>query len=258
MRFYLEIKNNNDCYVVAEAIKKHLEENGFVYDKKSPELVISVGGDGTLLRSINHYLSKDPLFIGINEGSLGFLCQFNDDEITELLDIITSRNFKYIRQTRLLKAIVNGEEYYALNELRFESNNGISLGFNIDVDNSLLEHFAGDGICFSSSIGSTGINKGLGGAVVDHDLEIIQVAEKVPINSRVYKTLNSPLIVNGDTIFELYNFSRINFLFTYDSMAKNITLQDDTIRVSLSKKKVSILLNKDHSFIDKVNESFIG
>ena len=258
MRFSLEIKNNNDCFEVARAIQKHLEDNCLIYDQKNPEIVISVGGDGTLLRAITHYQNKNPLFIGVNEGSLGFLCQFNDDEIPDLLDQIIEKRFSHVKDFRLLKAIVNDEEFYAFNEFRFEANNGQSLAFHIDVDSSLLEHFTGDGVCFSTSIGSTGMNKSLSGAVIDPELETIQISEKAPISSRVYKTLGSPIVLNGDSKFELYNFSRQNFLFCYDNNSKNIILQDDVIKVYLSNKKVSILVNKDHSFISKINESFIA
>ena len=257
MRFCLEIKNNNDCYEVATMIQNQLEERGFTYDPKNPEIVISVGGDGTLLKAIHHYTVKDPLFISINEGNLGHLCQFNDDDIPELLDTIIARDFRYVNTFRLLKATVNQEDFYAFNELRFEANNGASLALNIDINNSKLEHYVGDGVCFSTAVGSTGMNKSLSGAVVDPELEIIQLSEKAPINSRVYKTLNSPIILGPDSIIELYNFSRTNFLFCFDNTAKNITLQDDVIHVELANKKVSILMNKDHIFIDKIRKSFI-
>ena len=206
MRFCLEIKNNNDCYEVANMIQNQLEERGFVYDLKNPELVISVGGDGTLLKAIHNFNKKDPLFISINEGNLGHLCQFNDDDIPELLDVIIARDFRYVKEYRVLKATVNSEEYYAFNELRFEANNGASLALNIDINNSKLEHYNGDGVCFSTAVGSTGMNKSLLGAVVDPDLEIIQLSEKAPINSRVYKTLNSPIVLGPDSVIELYNF----------------------------------------------------
>ena len=72
----------NDSQIV-ELIKLEANKYGFSFDNKNPDVVFSVGGDGTFLRAVHEYLNQAEhiQFIGINSGSLGFLYDFSKEDI---------------------------------------------------------------------------------------------------------------------------------------------------------------------------------
>ena len=63
-------------------IKEGLQ-NFFIYDEKNPDLVISIGGDGTILEAVHQYLML-MLFVGIHTGTLGFYTDYQVDEVDQL------------------------------------------------------------------------------------------------------------------------------------------------------------------------------
>ena len=78
---------------VTERLKHLLEQAGIQTDEQQPELVISVGGDGTLLSAFHRYthLLNDVRFLGVHTGHLGFYTDWRDYELEELCLLYTSR-----------------------------------------------------------------------------------------------------------------------------------------------------------------------
>ena len=252
MRFYVKNKDNERCLKVSERLIDILVNEGHTLDEYNPEFVFSIGGDGTFLKAVHAYLNIDPIFIGINEGNLGFLCEFTLDDFNIIKNIINDYQDNY-KNYSLLGLEVNNETYYSLNEVRIESNDGSSLRFDISVNDDFLERLNADGVCISSSIGSSGINKGLGGALVSHNLEIMQLIEKTPINNRCYSSINSPIIFDKDDIITIDNFAYNKFSIYYD----NLNNFNGTIKIYISDKKIRVLKHPNITFTNKVNDAFI-
>ena len=80
------IKNKETISSLKDMISKY----GFEINEAEPDIVFFIGGDGTLLRAINKYLDKIERinFIGINEGSLGFLCNFEKEELSTIFEML--------------------------------------------------------------------------------------------------------------------------------------------------------------------------
>ena len=80
--FYKEKNNENAAF-----LKKQLEKNGFTLDNINPDVVFSIGGDGTFLQAVHTYLDRlDSIkFVGINYGSLGFFCVYTKEDVPELI-----------------------------------------------------------------------------------------------------------------------------------------------------------------------------
>lgn len=256
MRFYVKNKDNERCLKVSERLIDILVNEGHTLDEYNPEFVFSIGGDGTFLKAVHAYLNIDPIFIGINEGNLGFLCEFTLGDFNIIKNIINDYQDNY-KNYSLLGLEVNNETYYSLNEVRIESNDGSSLRFDISVNDDFLERLNADGVCISSSIGSSGINKGLGGALVSHNLEIMQLIEKTPINNRCYSSINSPIIFNKDDIITIDNFAYNKFSIYYDNQSYNLNNFNGTIKIYISDKKIRVLKHPNITFTNKVNDAFI-
>ena len=134
-RFCVVNKEISNLKITKEEVINEIISLGYQLDDKNPEIVITLGGDGTFLKAFHQYNKQKPLFIGINEGNLGFLCEFSINELNEVYEILKKHDFSLIKEINLLKLEGLKETYFALNEFRIESNNGGALAFDVKIDN---------------------------------------------------------------------------------------------------------------------------
>lgn len=256
-RFCVVNKEISNLKITKEDVIKKIVSLGYQLDDKNPQIVITLGGDGTFLKAFHQYINQNPLFIGINEGNLGFLCEFNINELNKVYEILEKHELNFVKEINLLKLEGLKETYFALNEFRIESNNGGALAFDIKIDNVYFEKLKADGVCFSTALGSTGINKNINGAVVIPTLNVYQMSEKAPINNKHYSSLKSSLILSKDNFVSLSNFSNESFVIYFDNCLINVSNFIDVLTISLSSKKISILKNRNSQYIEKLSDSFV-
>ena len=116
-QYALVVKQDEMSANIAEKIKKGL--TGIMeYNPDDPDLVISVGGDGTMLLSVHQYMEQKVSFVGVHTGTLGFFTDYQKDEITELIAAIKADHYQ-MTPRHLLEVDVNHkagkETYLALN-----------------------------------------------------------------------------------------------------------------------------------------------
>lgn len=178
---FLEQLNAKGIYVVMHGkLFRHLNEISPVASKCVDEIVdgvdfnadlaISLGGDGSFLRTAHWVGFKGIPIIGVNTGHLGFLTSLSIEELPTLLEELD--NEKFCIESRTLLHIVTptppkGIFPYALNEIsvsKLESSSMISA--NVSVDDIDLGCYRADGLLVSSSTGSTAYNLSVGGPIV--------------------------------------------------------------------------------------------
>ena len=258
MKIGINYKEKNA--IVADIIVDEALKNGFELDDENPDVVFSVGGDGTLLKTVHKYLDKldNILFVGINSGSLGFFYEFSKEDIPEIFLRLKNKSYK-IKEHHLLKGVASykksKEEIYAVNEIRME-NPFHTLISNVSINNEKLETFRGNGLIVSSTLGSSAYNKSLGGALIDHDLEVLELTEVAGISNNVYRSLNSSLVVKGDKKISL-SCEVQTAVVGYDHL--NLQNEDEllSLDISYSDKKVRIIYSEEHSYVQKLRKSFI-
>ena len=244
---------------IAELVIREADRFGFSLDNKTPDIVISIGGDGTFLRCVHHYLNRlaNTAFIGINSGSLGFYCDFVKEEITSLFEMISQEDYVINEHSLLcgnLEYKDGCETIYAVNEIRIE-NPLHTLKCSVFINDEKLESFRGNGLVISSTLGSSGYNKSLGGALVDHELEALQLTEVAPLSNNVYRTLGSPLILSPERVINI-DGALSNAVVGYDHL--NVQERELlSISVGYSDKKLFILTPSDKTYISKIRKSFV-
>ncbi len=257
MKFFISTIDEQDAKQEANIIKNKLISYGYTYEETSPDIVISVGGDGTFLRSIQKYYDVNPLFANINFGNLGYLCEYSTKEVDELLnDLLDEKHLE--KKVSLLEAEINGIKAYAINEFRVEAPQGSTLTFDVSINNTFLERIKGDGCLVSSSIGSSGMSRSIGGALVDNEIEMIQFVEKAPINNKFYSSIHSPYVLNKDKIITISNIKPSNVWIYYDCKSWYLEDFDGTISFKISNKKIRFLKNKRNNYIKKTREAFLN
>lgn len=263
MKFAIQSKGDTHSNEIKNRIKQLLIDFDLTYDEECPEIVISVGGDGTLLHAFHKYKHRvnETAFVGVHTGHLGFYADWTPDELEKLVIHVAKTPFQIVEYPLLEVTIrFNGEEeaksYLALNECTVKSMEG-SLVIDVVIKGEKFETFRGDGLCISTPTGSTAYNKALAGAIIHPSLPSIQLAEMASINNRVYRTVGSPLVLPQHHTCNLRPVNDVNFDITIDHLFlvhKNVK----SIQCRVADERVRFARFRPFPFWKRVKDSFIG
>jgi NAD+ kinase len=175
-----------DLYLrVESAFKKHnakvyLDTNsakmigliGIEFDRMCDEcdILVSIGGDGTLISLARRSYKYNKPIMGINAGNLGFLTDVTTDEVEDFIDKYFRGEYR-IDNRMMLRIDIDGKKYYAFNDIVF-SKETISAMVDLKVEAEdekekyWLNTYYGDGLIVSTPTGSTAYNLSAGGPVV--------------------------------------------------------------------------------------------
>ncbi|MGF7046248.1 NAD+ kinase [Paenibacillus sp. DS2015] len=267
MRYYVLDRGDQLSVDLAEQFHKLAAQHHFTLDAESPEIVISIGGDGTMLHAFHTFINhiSDIAFVGVHTGHLGFYSDWKADELPELIELMSRSVTSEHANPRIVKYPLLELEvqkksgttsYIALNEFTLKGVDG-TLVAQIDINNQPFEMFRGDGICVSTPSGSTAYNKSLGGAMVHPSIEALQIAEIASINNRVFRTMGSPLLLPKHHYCDIFSRKDQRLLLTVDH--NNIPIDDlISVRCQVSKQKISFARYRPYPFWNRVRSSFLG
>jgi NAD+ kinase len=162
--------------------------------KTDSELVLVIGGDGTMISTIRKLLILNIPFLGINIGKLGFLTDINLESISDELPKVF--NAEYVREKRPFLEITlsNKDKKTAINEVVFHSGKVAEMmSFSIYKGDKLVSNHKSDGVIISSATGSTGYCFSGGGPIIHPTLSVFAI---MPMFSQ--SSASNPLIVPSD------------------------------------------------------------
>lgn len=248
--------------VTAELTEKLLA-SGHELVQTSPELVISVGGDGTLLNSFHRYshILDQVRFVGVHTGHLGFYTDWRDYEVDQLVACINEDSGQSVSYP-LLDVHVNyanqpdSSHFLSLNESTLRRN-ALTIKTDIYIRDAFFESFRGDGICVATPTGSTGYSKSLGGAVLHPRLEAIQMTEIASINNRVFRTLSSPIVLAPDEWITVKTQNAADYTLTIDQLSSHNRAITE-IRYQIARERIRFAKYRHMHFWSRVEDSFIG
>ncbi|WP_077325141.1 NAD kinase [Virgibacillus siamensis] len=263
MKFVIVSKGDERSKTIKGTMKQYLMEFDLEYDEKYPDLVISVGGDGTFLEAFHRYIHclKSTAFIGVHTGHLGFYADWVPDQVEKLIIEIAKTPFQIVEYP-LLEVIIRSksggteDKFLALNEATIKTAEG-SVVFDVEIKGEPFETFRGDGLCISTPSGSTAYNKALGGGIIHPSLEAIQLTEMASINNRVFRTIGSPLILPKHHTCLLKPLVDRSFLITIDHFTESYT-NVKSIQCRVAKERVRFARFKPFPFWDRVRDSFVA
>lgn len=241
-----------------------LTKKGYIYENNDPELVITVGGDGTVLKAVHTYIDRleKIKFIGINTGTLGFYTDFTINEVEELVKLInspTQKIYEYnLIETKIYMTDGTTFLYKALNEFRIENNLCTQI-IDVFIGEAHLETFRGNGFCISTPSGSTAYNRSLKGAIVHPEIKCLQLTEIAGIHHNRYRSLDSALILPNQKIITFTSDNFRHAIFGYDNLIVNDIDNNQVKKIEcyLSTAAVSFLSCKKISFTNRLKQSFI-
>jgi NAD+ kinase len=170
-------------------------------ERQRVDFIVSVGGDGTILRTIHRMNDPVPI-LGINMGTLGFLVDVEPKEAEKTLDQLIIQfdvDLRVDLRSRL-KVLLNGKSLPpATNEVALiTASPAKMIEFEIFVDGSLMEDFRADGVIIATSTGSTAYAMSAGGPIVDPRVDAIVMVPMAP-----FKLSSRPWVIPGDSTLEV-------------------------------------------------------
>lgn len=160
------------------------------------DLIVAVGGDGTLLSTARRLVGAHIPVIGVNLGKLGFLADFSAETVEEYIAGGATTDW-LLHPKMMLQVTVNGDEAdrrYALNDVMVSQ--GVMtrlIGVSMSVDGSHAIEYRADGVVISTPVGSTAYSLSLGGPILSHGLRVILVTPIAP-----HSLTNRPIVVEGN------------------------------------------------------------
>ena len=208
-------------------------------DLERPQLMLSIGGDGTLLESATFVGAKNIPLVGINTGRLGFLATTPREEVESSIDELIAGSYKISERT-LIKLLSNenlfGGLNFAMNEFALTKRDSSSMiTVHTYIDGEFLNSYWADGLLVSTPTGSTGYSLSCGGPLVHPKTQNFIITPISPHNLNV-----RPMIVPDNSLisFEIEGRNQ-NFLISLDSRAEIVS---SNIKLSLIKEDFQIQL----------------
>lgn len=200
----------------------YLDRNGSeaIFDTESQaiegaDMILAIGGDGTLLHTAHLAKESGKPILGINTGRLGFMANTLPTQIEQALEFLENGNFTIDKRDLLKATLPNGKTFFALNEFLFsrkETSSMISL--TVKYDGELINEYWADGLIFSSPTGSTAYNLSAGGPIVYPGTRVLLLT---PINPHTLTT--RPLVLPSDRKLSVKSSENPeNILFSYDGI----------------------------------------
>lgn len=222
------------------------------------DVFISVGGDGTMLRSILYVRGLNIPVLGINTGRLGFLATVQKDNIKKAIHEILNHDFEVVERSLLqVETSEKNKELeelnFALNEITVSRKNTTSMiTVATWLDDEYLTSYWADGLIVSTPTGSTGYSLSCGGPVIMPKSTALALTPIAPHN------LNArPLIISNDTVIKLSVSGREeNFLVSLDS--RITTLNNETeIIIKKAPFTIKMIELRDESFLKTLRKKLL-
>ena len=221
------------------------------------ELLISIGGDGTILRAITYVKDLNIPIVGINTGRLGFLATIPMNTIEKALNEIFDGNYRISKRSLLAISIDKGEAVFdlnfALNEITVSRKNTTSMiSVETWLDDEYLTSYWADGLIVSTPTGSTGYSLSCGGPVIMPESDSLVLTPIAPHN------LNArPLVISSNKIIKLKVSGREDeHLVSLDSRIKTLP-NNTTITIQKAPFNVQMIELKDERFIETLRKKLL-
>lgn len=222
------------------------------------DCILTVGGDGTMIRAAVRTIESGLPLIGINKGHLGYLCDLDENTYQDALKRLINDDFDLEERMLLEGRVVSADgtpvsdEIVAINDIVISSHNGLQVvHLSVDVNGEELTSFNGDGIIFATPTGSTAYNLSASGPIVDPQTSLILMT---PLNAHV---VGMRSIVLDDTAqvrahVKRRNQEELNAVAAFDGTTA-ITLHDgDSLEVQRSTRTVKFIRLSRINFLDRI------
>ncbi|MGZ4902224.1 MAG: NAD(+)/NADH kinase [Halobacteriota archaeon] len=218
--------------------------HGVPLNQMDTDVVIAVGGDGTILRILQELEHPIPI-IGINVGKVGFLADVSPGNAISVIDNLLS-GFRISAHSRLSISLNGNRLPPATNEaVIVTSQPAHMLEYSIEVDDRVLDTLRADGVIVATSTGSTAYAMSAGGPIIDPRVDAFIIVALAP-----YKLSVRPWVVFGESVVKV-KITENDAVIVVDGQYSRTVHEADEITLRKDEEK-SLFVIADKSFFEKV------
>ncbi len=262
--------NENDVeMIIEEAFLKLLYEKQIVKKEyktfqshkeldASFDIMISIGGDGTILRAATLVRDSGIPILGVNAGRLGFLAMVQKDEIAEFLQLIIEK--KYTISERNLISLTGTPDIpeisdinFAMNEISVSRKDTTSMiTIETYLNDEFLNSYWADGLIISTPTGSTGYSLSCGGPILTPNVSSLVITPIAPHN------LNArPLVIPDDTVIKLKITGREEqYLVSLDSRIASVK-NESVLTIKKTPFKIKMVEVQEETFLKTLRNKLL-
>ncbi len=246
-----------DCF------RKEFAEKSFVDFGTAEEIsaecdiIIAIGGDGTILTASAYASDHDKPLLGINTGRLGFMASMERDELDGLAKLKTG---DYITEERMMldASLVRGggtvSSHTALNDVLIARPYSKITDYEILTDGIVVSSMRSDGMVFATPTGSTAYALSAGGPILEPETECIQLTPICP-----HSLFSRTMVFKSSRVLEVRHFSDDDSVyFSVDGKFSCALKKDESLIIKRSEKKLRLIDVKNHSFFSAVNSKLMN
>jgi len=202
-RILIHFNNKEISVEVKNKLIEMLKADHKIITRHNPDVILVVGGDGTMLSAIRKYRHMNKPFVGIDTGTLGFLTTIMPNDLEHIFEVLDNKNYRVIKYPLLEvnARTLDGEVYsdYAFNEILIKHLEPKLMEAKVYLNGKPFNYFTGDGLIFSTPIGATGYAIWAGGAVIHSNLDVFQMTPLTPNDNSINRPMKSSMILPMDT-----------------------------------------------------------
>lgn len=215
--------------------------------KAKPDLIFSVGGDGTFLETVIKVKDLGVPIAGVNTGRMGFLANIYADEISQSVDMLQKGEYEIVERCMLEliqpEGLFQGNDSYALNEITIQKSDLSMITINVSVNGTYLNTYWCDGLIISTATGSTAYNLSTGGPILSPEDESIIISPIAPHNLTI-----RPIIISGESRLRMQMEGRSHeFMTTVDFRSKKVPFGNEIV-IGRAPRKIRTVMMRTRDF----------
>lgn len=252
-----------------ETLADHLTRAGFTVDiadtqqMESPDaaqlaaqtcqgadLIITIGGDGTMLYASRLARDLETPILGVNRGRLGFLADITTDEMIDNVDRVLGgdyqRDSRLLLEARLTDADGNEDIGFGLNDVVLQRRGaGRMVDFTTHIDGAFVNTHSGDGLIVATATGSTAYALSCGGPIIEPTLDAVALVPVCP-----HTLTDRPIVIGADRSIEIVLHDRDDARaeITVDGTHLGTIGPNDKLHVAAAAKKIVLLHPPGYDF----------
>ena len=246
-------KHNIDVYI-DNISASMIDIRGIEFDLlcKKCDVLVTLGGDGTLISAVRRSFDYDIPVLGIYAGNLGFLADVGMDELDSFVANLCKNKYRVDKRSVLEATVMkNGEQtrLYAFNDIVL-TRPSVSNMINVEtlVDAKAFNNYYGDGVIVSTPTGSTAYNLSAGGPVLFPLTEIFSLTPICP-----HSLTQRPVVLPGEFSIEMKT-SDSRALIIVDGQDMHELHKGESIHIQLASKPAKLIHREEFNYFDVLKE----
>ena len=246
-----------DCYK-AEFAEKNFVKFGKIEEiAEKCDIIIAIGGDGTILKASVHASNYNKPLMGINTGRLGFMASMEIDEL-DMLSRLKTRDYTVETRMMIDAAVMRDNkiisEHTALNDVVISRPYSKITDYTVFTDGIAVSSMRSDGMVFATPTGSTAYALSAGGPILEPSTECIQLTPICP-----HSLFSRTMVFTAERTLEVRHYADDDLVyFSVDGKKNCQILKNDTLIIKKSLKKLRLIDIKGNSFFNAVNNKLMN